>query len=284
MTDMSPAAENGVQLRKIDPEIIGARLEVARLRKYPDSSVRAMARDLTEQHHISHQTYYWHERGERTPRMLVLRTYAEFFEIPLDYLLYGVGAEDYESEAREIARSKGRVLRIDILEGSRVMLSKSVNQPINLNKNHLPNFGGIRFIVKLMAEDLKNIAEGRIQLADVSGEKLPVPPGLSLSDDIAWWQIPDYDHSMAGQGDETFPPGTLCLIDMQADIEPGRFVVAFMASQNEPVVRRYVSDRRWAPGAKFRLEALNPETETIRVDTPSDCLLIARIRFSGSPR
>lgn len=284
MTDMSPPAENGAQLDSIDPAVIGARLEVARLRKYPDLSVRAMARDLTRQHHISHQTYYWHERGERAPKMLVLRTYAAFFNVPLDYLLYGEGADFYEGEARTIARAKGRVLRVDISRGSDVMLSNSVNQQRTLKKNQLPNSEGIRFSIKLMAEDVKNIAAGRVKLADISGEKLPVPPNLSLSEDVAWWQIPDYDHSMAGQGDETFPPGTLCLVDMQADIEPRRFVVALLASQSEPVVRRYVSDRRWAPGVKFRLEALNPETETIRIDTPGDCLLIARIRFSGSPR
>ncbi len=284
MSKPLPAANNGAPPRKPEPKLIGARLEVARLRKFPDSSVRAVGRELSAAYQIGGQTYYWHERGERAPKPLMLKAYAAFFDVPVGYFLDGTNAKRYENEARAVARRKGRMLRIDCLNGAAPALTDPVNQPIRKENFPLPKPETIRFIVKLMVSDLKDIAEGRVKLSEITGEKLPVPPHLDLSDEIAWWQIPDYDHSMVGDSEATFPPGTICLLDLKAAIEPGQYVVAMLASQDEPLVRRYVSDRRWAPGVKFRLEALNPNSDAVRVEDPADCQLVIRIRFSGSPR
>jgi len=284
MIEVRSPAELTAQLQAIDPELLGARLEVARLRRFPNASGRAVGRELQKRSPVGWQSWYAHENGVRLPTIPVLYVYSEFFAVPLDYLLFGIGGREIETKARAIARKKKRILKIDVLKASSGPLSKPVNQPYKNGKFKLSPAGDLRFIVKLMAGDLKNIAEGRAALADIAGEMLPVPPHLTLSDEIGWWQIPDHDHSMTGPGEAAFPPGTLCLIDFAAPIEPNDFVVALLANQAEPLVRRYVSDRRWAPGVKFTLEALNPHSEIIKVSKPDGCLLMTRVMFSGSRR
>ena len=274
-----------IELKTLNSTLLGARLEVARLFKYPDTSIASMCSDLQLRHGISKGTYYCHERGTRKPHVTLLRIYAEFFEIPFDYFLSGEDGEAYEDQARTIAARQRKTLRIDSFQGSGNKLTLPVNQRLQLDKNTSFQKGRLRLIVKLMADDLKRIANGEQKLEDVSGDVLPAPPYLHLSEQIAWWQIPDYDFSMVGDiASPALPPGTLCLIDMEAVIEPLKFVVAVLPGQDEPLVRQYVSDRIWAPGTRFSLHPLNPQSEVITVDEPDKCCLLARIVFSGSPR
>lgn len=284
MTQSGLTAAANTDLQDLDPELIGARLEVARLCKYPLASIAEMARDLKEQYNISKSTYYGHERGTRQPPISMLHIYSAFLDIPVEYFLHGANGDTYEARARALAAGQKRSLRIDFLKPSDGALMSAVNQ--RLQKEKLPSFqkGRMRLIVKLMTDDLEKIAKGELSLSELTGETLPAPPFPSLGERAGWWQIPDYDYSMAGGGDAAFPPGTICFVDLDAPIEPGKFVLVLLRDHGEALVRRYVSDRTWAKQTRFALAALNPRSAAIEVADPEDCLLIARIVFSGSPR
>lgn len=266
-------------------ELIAARLEVARLRKYPDASIAKMAYNLQAKHGLSKSTYYGHERGDRRPNYSTLCTYAQFFDIPIQYFLFGEDSERYEQEARTVASKKKKTLKVDFLTSSDAPLVSSVNQQIK-NDNFSPSQKGrLRLIVKVMADDLKKIANGDASLAEIPGDtSLPAPPFLDLSEQVCWWQIPQTDFSMVAGGEAALPPGTLCLVDLEATIDPGKFVLALLKNEPTPLVRQYHSDRSWAAGVEFTLSPLNPHAKPIEVSCAEDCLLIARVVFSGSPR
>lgn len=273
------------ELRDLAADTLGVRLEVARFYRYPGLSIAKMAQHLHQTYNISKSTYYGHERGTRKPPMAMLYIYSMFFKIPIEYFLHGVENSDYEAVARQQAAQQKKTLRIDFLDGaSSAGTAAPVNQRFQNEKLPLCKNNEMRLIIRIMAKDVEKIVTGEKDIDDLDGERLSAPSFLSLSRDAFWWQIPDYDFSMADPSKAALPPGTLCLIDCQAKIEPGRFVFALLKNASEPIVRQYVSDRIWNPGTRFTLHALNSHSEDISVTAPSECLLLARIVFSGSAR
>ena len=284
MNDNEIENRNLAALKEISAELMGARLEVARMRKYPGKPAAAAVRDLEDFHNVRRRTYYSHEAGEKKPKLPMLRIYSQLFDVALDYFLYGTDAQIYETEARAIAAEQKTALRIDFNQDEQSSSALPINQraqQFDINSSHNSSH---RFIVLLSAGDIKKLSTGRGDLTQMSGRTLPAPGFVEASEDSFWYQIPAHDFSMVNGDGPSLPPGTICLADRdheRAPIEPGRFVIVDLDGREEPLIRRYVADRSYTSGVRFSLEPLNPRSETIDVTDPSQCLLIARIIFYG---
>lgn len=279
-------------LESIDPLLLGARLEIARLREF--DSVRAAIDALREASdqpdQIKPRAYYLHESGERRPRkMSRLRLYADTFKVPLSYLLFGEGAEVYEAEARDLAARKRIVLKIDALKGEKTVAESSrkivpINQDIELIETNTIHNPIDRSRVILTASEIRKLSTGRGDLATMSGPMLSVPDFLNPSRHSFWYRVPAIDVSMAPTSREghSFPPGGIGLFDQEAKILPGDYVLAYLDDWDEPVMRQYVASRAYSAGASFKLEALNPAYEPIEIPLKSKCRYIARLVFFGN--
>jgi SOS-response transcriptional repressor LexA len=111
---------------------------------------------------------------------------------------------------------------------------------------------------------------------------MPVPDFLNASDATFAYRMSPNDYSMVTDKGLSLAPGTIVCADPQMPILPGKFVLAYLAGYDEPVVRVYRAKRPYAPGVSFELAAQNPAFEPITVESGDDCLLIARIFFFGS--
>lgn len=278
-------------LETIESHLLGARLEIARLyvqdadgrRQYPtkQDAIRAMQAASDDPSGFGERIYYCHEAGDpkRRPKMPRLRFYADFYGVPLSYLLLGEDAETYETEVREMAAARGISLRIDTWANS--VDDASVNQDFDSIESNPIHNQEPRYRVILTASEIRHLSTGRGDLTAMSGPTLLVPDFLEVSRQSFWYRLPQSDVSMTGQA-QSFNPGGIGLFDRDARILPGDFVLADLDVWDEPVLRRYVAARAYSPGAPFKLDALNPAYEPIEVPAQGECRLIARLMFFGN--
>lgn len=248
---------------------LAQRLRQARMRKFKTAALAVEA--LNKQGGVKRRTYYSHEAGERTPSEADLRLYSELFGVTPEYLRYGTGAEQLESEPAD-GSGDG--------DGS----INQAGEQLEIISSHNPK---VRFIVVLSAGEIGQLATNRGDLANMSGRRLPVPDFLDASAQSFIYIMPDDDLSMATLDSQSIPPGTIICIDLDqtvAPILPGRFVLARLKGYDEPLIRRYVADRPYNATSPFTLEALNPSYKPIDVSAPSDCELIGRIILTSNRR
>lgn len=301
MTDLTEISRYSDALSAITAQLLAARLEVARIRKY-DRRPAAMAAleqllKAMDKPEMGARTYHAHESGERRPKLERVFIYSTLFEIPIDYLLLGREAEIYEPEARSLAKRAGVPLRIDILQGQtaprRLALvenseektninSEAVNQEparIELNASHNPS---VRFITILSASEIVKLRTGR-GVPAMSGPKLPVPDFLNAGRHSFGFRIPADDLSMVTQDGLSFNAGGVCVVDPERMIQPGNYVLAALKSHADPVIRRFIAAGPYSAYSAFELHALNPAFRPIvDADKKGACQFIGRIIFFGN--
>lgn len=301
MTDLTDITRYTDALKAIAPQLLAARIEVARIRKYDrrPAAIAALGQLLEDldKSEMGARTYHSHENGERRPQLERVSIYSRLFEIPIDYLLFGRDAEVYEPEARSLAKRAGVPLRIDVLQGQtaprRLTLvenseektninSEAVNQEparIELNASHNPS---VRFITILSASEIRKLRTGRGGPA-MLGPKMPMPNFLNASPHSFVFQIPADDLSMVTQDGLSLNAGGVCVVDPERTILPGNYVLAMLKSREEPIIRRFVADGAYAADCSFELHALNPSFKPIvDADKKGACVFIGRVVFFGN--
>jgi hypothetical protein len=296
MIDSDSFSGYAAALATIDADLLAARLEVARIRKFDRRAAAITALEKMPSpdgdSYVAARTYHSHETGHRRPKMQRLLVYVALFEIPLDYLLFGVDAERYEAEARDLAKRAGTSLKIDKfttpsdqraltlvknLEDDSKINADPINQLSQQSESKASHNPDTRFIVILTASEIRKLSTGKGDLAAMSGPMLPVPDFLNASRHAFAYRIPVDDNSMVGPGGLSFNAGGICMIDPEAPIPPGKYALAIIKGEPEPVVRQYVASGPYAPGRTFELHALNPAFRPIIVANKSACLFIARV-------
>lgn len=266
-------------LEAIDIQLLSARIEVARVCKF-ESALAAIA--VLK---VKPRAYYKHERGQSRPDLGRLRLYADMFGAPLDYLLFGAEAEKFEAKARELAQRKGDELQIDTLTDAKTRINSNVNAPqinqLTEQTRATPSHNqSTRLIVLLTASEIRKLSNGLGELATMSGPMLSVPDFLQPSRRSFWYRVPFDDRSMVSEGG-LINPGGFGIIDLEAKIIPGDFVLADL-SDGGVVLRTYVAARSYQPGVSFELKALNPAYKPIEVPLDSECLSIGKLVFFGN--
>jgi Peptidase S24-like len=287
-------------LEQLDQNLLAARLEVARIRKFdrrpPAMDALKQLLEETGKAGIAARSYHSHESGERRPRMSRLKIYARLFDIPLSYLVMGTDAHKYEAEARRLAARTKTKLKIEdfgdpsspgrgpvlVFDAESKVNEAPVNQtPEDLDSNTIHN-PGVRLIVVLKANEVRKLKHGRGVPANMSGQRIPVPDFLNASPGTFGYQIPDDDVSMLAPEGLSFNGGGHCVVDPAAKILPGKYVLAVLKDEPEPVIRQYVASGPYASGRPFELKALNPAYRAIEVTDKGACTFIARIVFFGN--
>lgn len=247
---------------------IGARIHRAQKRKYRFSS------DAIEELERRHgkkvkASYYSHRSGTRLPDDVTLQMYADLFDVPIAYLRLGVGAEEIEGQDAQIKEDESERSG-DIINQHR--------REFELKSSHKHP---VRLIPILSADQIKDLRTGRGDLAQMSGRTLPVPDFLNASSDSFAFFIPTDDFSMVAPNGPSYAPGACIVIDPQRQITPGDRVFAEIEGFDDPVVRKYVAARPYAPGVRFRLEAFNPSFAAIEVPDSGEVRFIARVIWAA---
>lgn len=282
MNEISDPFAASQALERIELRILSQRLEIARIRRF-DNRTAAVAY-LKERYGASAtRTYQSHEAGERRPKLPVLWRYCAAFEVPIGYILHGENAQIYENEARRRARQMGVKLKIDQSEDDAAPPASPVNHADELTQINSSHNSAIRFIRLLSAKEIRDLNTGRGDLAEMSGQLLPVPLDVTVGRYSFFYKIPPHDHSMIAKEGLSLGPGSVVSVDLEQKIFPGNYVLADLAGYDEPIVRIYKAARPYIAGTPFSLEALNPAFEPIHIGAPSECRLLARICSTTTP-
>jgi len=257
---------SGKNYRASQAQRFGQRLEWAR-KKAGFATRKAAIEALPEKAEIAARTYYAHERGERSPEQeATIDVYCTLFSVSRDFLLFGTGPETKEFEAAQGIESQG-----------------GINQPPKEVAATSSHIDAIRYIPVIRASKIKQFLTGEGNLADMSGDLLPLPRQMLAGPKSLAYEIPEDDHSMVGDGAQSFPPGAYVVIDPDQEIKPNKFLMVAIAGWPDPVIRQLQSQRpvsRSAPQFPFKLIALNERFETIECSSADDCEIIGRVVFT----
>lgn len=280
-------------LDEIDRPLLAARLKLARQRKF--SNAKAASDALPPEAGKSIRAYQSYESAERQPKLRELAIYAQLFDVPLEYFIFGghPAISDAEIEAQALLNRKKLQKRLGgrVPEPERTVAlingDKSVTSELPVNHvsqqpetNPIHNLG-VRFIPVLSARDIRHIITGRGGLATMSGHKLPVPQSLSAGEHSYSYQIPDDDLSMISAMGASFGPGTHIVVDPAAAILPGKYVLVMLQGFDEPLFRIYKAAKPYSPGVPFALHALNAAYDPIQVKDQTRVESIQRVIYTA---
>lgn len=238
----------------------GARLKAVRKQHY-STAVEAID-VMAKMWGLKGRTYFSHEKGDRMPSDIELERYAAFFGVTPQYLRYGVEGDD-------------RPDKVVVPFSAGVRPVNQLSQNFDINASRRP---AARYIKILSAIEIKELIFGGGDLATLPGQgALPVPASLPVSDEAFTYEIPSYDHSMVGQGNIAFHPGSSLVVDPREQVLPGHYVLASVPDLDAPLVRRYDAAKPYQPGVAFTLTALNEAYKPIEVSGPDSGLVIGRI-------
>ncbi len=88
---------------------------------------------------------------------------------------------------------------------------------------------------------------------------------------------------VGAQGAASFRPGTVLVVDREAVILPGHFVLADLPDLDEPLFRQYKAARPYQERTPFTLVALNPAYDSIDITSRTPCTIIGRVIWTASP-
>jgi len=111
----------------------------------------------------------------------------------------------------------------------------------------------------------------------VSEKSVVVPEFAQVGSRAIAYLIPDNDLSMLGERGDTFPPGTMLIVDPDKAIVPGNYILALPAQFEVPILRRYEATKSPSKNTPFTLSALNPAYQPVVVNNPESCRIIGRL-------
>jgi len=190
-------------------------------------------------------SYYKHESGARRPMPEALSAYAAAYKVSVIWLMHGISPKS-NHDAQNIP-----IKTLNDLDIHEIPL---------LNSNILGT--------------LDDFIKGGTLVSDKS---VVVPEFAQVGSRAIAYLIPDSDLSMLGERGDTFPPGTMLIIDPDKAIAPGNYILTLPAQFEVPILRRYEATRSPSKNTPFTLSALNPAYQPIVVNNPESCRIIGRL-------
>lgn len=205
-----------------------------------------------------------------------------FFGTRRGWILHGKGesiealrrmATELEKQAREQARKK----RLPILSPSSE--NGSASDQVNQLTANIDNFAitpsqfvPVCRIPVLSGDDISTFCAGNREFP--MNEQALV--AVEDSTNLFLYILPQTDLSMDAGGALAFPPGTRCIIDTSAQIQPGCFVLVRFAGMDW-TLREYRAALPFEFAKAFTLAAINPAFEPIRIENQGDVEIAGRL-------
>lgn len=270
MTETARLTHYLTVLNAVPAETLGSRLKAKRLRKF--KSAAEAGRAIEQAGGPVSRSYGWHEAGDprRRPDLQTLALYAQVLGTTLEFLLFG---DDDAAAAQQV---------IDHFHHRRSDIRGRINQETNRQPLSASHNSPGRSIVVLTATQIRQLSDDVGALTKMSGRKIAVPDGLIISDETFWYTVPAHDVSMVDpNGPLSLHPGTICLIDLKAQILRGKCVLAQLRGLDEPVIRVFQAAQPYEGRGPFTLVPLNTNFDSITVEDARDCPLLGRVMFLG---
>jgi hypothetical protein len=249
-------------------EARGLRLRIAvrRMHRKAADFIAALAREGV----VNRAAFYTHWAGNKWPKRQLVRVYEERLHMPLGWIHEG-GGESVEDlrEALSLLDKDANHPGLRPLLNFTSPFATPVWQANQLLQQPPPDSGKIstnRHIPILQNADIGRFLAGERPLY-VS--QLPILESLNPGPLAFGWTVPEHDLSMAGANGRSIPPGALIVIDPQATISPGRYVLAKPREKQGWMLRRYQAAFDFDATQPYLLVASNPSFEAIRVSDPS---------------
>ena len=224
----------------MDWKAVGDRLQKARIDRGFKTAISAVKRFGWPE-----RSYYKHESGERRIMPEELSAYATAYKVAVIWLMHGVSPQSNHN-AQNIP-----IKPLSTLDIREVPLLSSQS-----------------------LEELDDFIRGGILVSDKS---VVVPESAQVGNRTIAYIIPEDDLSMLGERGDTFPPGTVLVIDPDRVITPGNYILAQPAGFDLPVLRRYEAVHSPSKNTPFTLSALNLAYQPIVVNNPESCRILGRL-------
>lgn len=224
----------------MDWNAVGERLQKARIDRGFKTAISAVRRFGWPE-----RSYYKHESGERRIMPEELSAYAVAYKVSVIWLMHGVSPQS-NHDAQNIPIKP--LSDLDIRE-----------VPL-LNSQSL--------------RELDDFIRGGILVSDRS---VVVPEFIQVGNRTIAYVIPDSDLSMLGERGDTFPPGTMLIVDPDKAIIPGNYILTQPENFDAPILRRYEAVRSPSKYTPFTLSALNQAYQPIVIGDPESCRIIGRL-------
>jgi len=224
----------------MDWKAVGDRLQKARIDRGYKTAISAVKR-----FGWAERSYYKHESGERRIMPEELSRYAVAYKVSVIWLMHGISPQSNHNAQNIPIKS---LSDLDIHEVP-LLSSQSLGQ--------LDDF----------------IRGGTL----VSDKSVVVPEFAEVGNRAIAYVIPDNDLSMLGERGDTFPPGTMLIIDPDKVITPGNYILTQPENFELPILRRYEAISSPSKYTPFTLSALNPAYQPVVVNNPESCKIIGRL-------
>ena len=190
-------------------------------------------------------TYRSHENGHRGLPEKTARKYARAYQVPASWLLFGDEREAVNSRGNDNVRPVS-TRRVPLISWVSAGLMKDVSDPYEVGSG----------VDEVTLDDARDVGPRAFALRVQGDSMLARPLG----------------------GDDSFADGDVIVVDPDAPIEPGRFVVAKTANQQEAVFKKYRPRGVDKNGQEIReLAPLNQDYPTIRIDADNPGLIVGRV-------
>lgn len=224
-----------------------ARLEAAhRLRWLRERAGIKTAKEAAQKFKWNYNTYKSHESGtKRNISKQAATRYKKAFNVSLDFLLTGAQPPpDWEGQPGSPAR--------------RVR---------------------IRTVPKLSAAQAVRLLNPKVDPLSIAEDEIAIDAGSDLSDDLIAYEIEGDDMvDKNGVESESFPHGSVVVIDRKAQAKPGDFVLAAGRDSDHSFFRKYRTRGKDPRGHEvIELVPLNPDYETIVLSSKRPGKIIGRM-------
>lgn len=127
--------------------------------------------------------------------------------------------------------------------------------------------------------EVEVIASKAVFAAPPTAPLVTIPSDTRLRERVVVVQVADDSMTaLPGHGEVSFRVGDMLVIDLDAPVRPGDFVLARRDRDDEPVFRRYQYRGKDHSGADIvDLTPLNDNFDTVRLDTENPGRVIGRV-------
>lgn len=260
-------------------EARGLRLRIAV--DHQHRHARAFGDDLEADDVISRGAFYSHYSGKRWPtEAKVLSEYGRRLGVPHRWLSEGYG-ESIEDLQAALALVGDRKTYPDL---QRILpffppprtQGSAVNQQLQEIAADSFIISQIRHIPILQDRLIAGYLSGE-RAADMMEDTIPVTSDLKAGPRAFGYRVAEGDRSMTRANGRGFLPGTPLVIDPDAPISPGCYVLAKPRARASYLLRRYQAAFDHDGTQPFTLEAVNPSFEAIRVTDPDSWEIAGRV-------
>ena len=225
--------------------------------------------------------FYTHYKGTRWPTEIeVLREYERRLGVPADWLSLGHGEaiEDLHGVLGLVGDKKTypELLRILPFFPPPRTQGSAVNQQTQEIAPYSSIISQIRHIPILQDRQIAGYLSGE-RAADMMEDTIPVTLDLKAGPRAFSYRVADSDRSMLRANGSGFQPGSPLIIDPDAPISPGCYVLARLKTRDRYMLRRYQAAFDHDGSQPFTLEAINTSFEAIRVTDPESWEIAGRV-------